>query len=125
MADLTQVMPDLERTYSTVFAEKAKEVYRNLWDNTPVKTGFTRSRWNARELTPGTVRISSDAPALEFLNRGSSTQAPAGFIEKSIEQALRDNNFSLDASPEEEEFELIEGYVSDDKNAKPPIAARI
>jgi hypothetical protein len=40
--------------------------------------------------TQGSVFISNNVPYVPRLNAGSSTQAPAGFVENAIEKALRD-----------------------------------
>lgn len=59
-----------------------------LEEATPVKTGFARDSWKA-EIIGNKAIISNSAPYIEELNRGSSQQAPAYFIEKVI---LQDNN---------------------------------
>jgi hypothetical protein len=67
--------------------------------NTPVDTGYARSRWTLQKPDAYTVRysvstpglftefkfvLSNDAPYIVYLNRGSSKQAPAYFIESTI-----------------------------------------
>lgn len=47
---------------------------------TPKDTGFASSRWEVSGIFPR-FRVSNDASYIEFLNRGSSKQAPAFFVE--------------------------------------------
>lgn len=54
---------------------------------TPVDTGFARSRWVIAELGPA-LDIINDAPYIMRLNDGWSGQAPAGFVERCIDEAL-------------------------------------
>ena len=54
---------------------------------TPVDTGYARSRWEYETITVNgeTVGvINNDAPYIQYLNQGSSKQAPAFFIEKTL-----------------------------------------
>lgn len=59
-----------------------------LADATPVDTGYARSRWDTSlgVSQQGTLQVSitNDAPYIEELNRGSSRQAPARFIEETL-----------------------------------------
>ena len=77
----------------------AERLFKALVTNTPVDTGYARSRWtfnvneefNVRyEITGGPVfkefryTLSNDAPYMIYLNQGWSKQAPAYFIESTI-----------------------------------------
>jgi len=48
--------------------------------STPILTGYARSRWKIDGLYPR-FRVVNDASYIEYLNRGSSKQAPSFFIE--------------------------------------------
>jgi len=48
--------------------------------STPFLTGFARSRWRIEGIFPR-FRVLNDAAYIEYLNRGSSKQAPAFFVE--------------------------------------------
>ncbi len=53
----------------------------DLVAETPVDTGYARSRWKTAEV--GEVFVTTnDAPYIEHLNAGSSKQAPAHFVEQ-------------------------------------------
>lgn len=54
---------------------------------TPVDTGNARSRWVMADLGPQ-IDIINDAPYIMRLNDGWSKQAPAGFVERAIDEAL-------------------------------------
>jgi hypothetical protein len=49
--------------------------------NTPVDTGYARSRWKS-SVNGNSVVVSNDAPYIEDLNSGSSKQAPQFFVER-------------------------------------------
>ena len=55
---------------------------------TPVDTGRARSGWDI-DLTGSGAIVQNEVPYVGRLNRGSSTQAPAGFIEAELDAALR------------------------------------
>lgn len=89
----------------------ALDLWKELVDTTPVKTGRTRFNWqiaptSSRYLinhppgeysyprTPVVERtttnvIGNKTPYLIYLNAGSSRQAPALFIEKAIDKVIR------------------------------------
>ena len=101
----------LERRIQTEFGNKAnREINRrldNLLDaliqNTPIDTGYARSRWkkSTEEVfklsfsfrARGFIRftetiqvLGNDAPYIQYLNQGWSKQAPPFFIEQTILQ---------------------------------------
>lgn len=55
-----------------------------LRETTPVDTGAARDGW---EIVPGPAVV-NDEEHIRFLNQGSSKQAPAGFIEAALPQAV-------------------------------------
>lgn len=89
------------------------EIDRELRRATPIDTGHARRNWVpsvgarevfetvsadrhaqgiaavlAYELSQGPLWVSNNTPYIERLNYGSSEQAPAGFVEASIDRAL-------------------------------------
>jgi hypothetical protein len=77
----------------------AEDLLAALKANTPVDTGYARSRWTLSDAEPYNVKykvgytglvgefvytISNDAPYMVYLNRGWSKQAPPFFIESTI-----------------------------------------
>jgi HK97 gp10 family phage protein len=59
---------------------------------TPVDTGAARASWRAshgKVTQGGEVTVTSDAEYMPYLNRGSSSQAPAGFVREAVRAALR------------------------------------
>jgi hypothetical protein len=47
---------------------------------TPIDTGYARSRWEVDE-TEDAFYVKNDADYIQYLNEGSSKQAPAYFVE--------------------------------------------
>lgn len=62
---------------------------------TPIDTGFARSRWVRAELGPH-IHVVNDAAYIMRLNDGWSAQAPAGFIERCIDEALAEMRVIVD-----------------------------
>lgn len=57
----------------------ADQVERTARSKTPVKTGFTRSKWN-KKVTQQNFEVSNRVAWIERLEAGSSKQAPKGII---------------------------------------------
>lgn len=89
------------------------EIVRELKRSTPVDTGHARRNWIASVGTPndleaiddkrqqagiaavlsyhlghGSIWVANVVPYIRQLNRGSSTQRPAGFVEVSVDRAM-------------------------------------
>lgn len=78
----------LEQHLADTNGELANRMLTKLRDRTPVRTGETRSRWTPTE-SGSAIEIDNDArDVIARLNDGSSTQAPAGFIEICRDEAL-------------------------------------
>lgn len=60
-------------------AEKLQSIVNKLKDATPVDTGNARDNWKTDGKT-----ISNEVDYIDHLNAGSSKQAPAFFIEKTL-----------------------------------------
>jgi hypothetical protein len=93
----------------------ALEVHGNLVEATPVDTGHARINWTPTLVAPSRVEIpgadpgaavdpvaalgpaspgdamviANNVPYIRRLNEGSSPQAPAGFVEKAVEAAVK------------------------------------
>lgn len=110
---------ELEEFTEGIIKEITVNATAELIEETPVKTSWARSNWvpnignpkeevvgtpenpNAFEQEsgvanvlayyklPATVFISNNVPYITRLNEGSSTQAPAGFVQSAIAKAVR------------------------------------
>lgn len=72
------------------------ELVKNLRIETPKRSGRAASSWTA-STKPGydnynTVVTQNTVPYIQRLNEGYSKQAPAGYVEKTIDETLRKNN---------------------------------
>lgn len=80
----------------------AERLLEAIVENTPVKTGYARSRWTLQPADAYALKytvgysagpffkearwvLSNDAPYIIYLNQGSSKQAPPFFIEMTIQ----------------------------------------
>lgn len=77
----------IKKEINTSKAALLNSLVVKLKDNTPVDTGFARDNWRVDE----SGNIVNDAPYIDRLNRGSSKQAPAYFVEATL---LSDSNVS-------------------------------
>lgn len=92
--------------YEKPFDDRVKDTLKELVDATPVDTGYARSRWKHYKQTSFFVNFSfknisafklidsqhvidNDADYIQYLNAGSSKQAPSFFVE----QILLNNGF--------------------------------
>jgi hypothetical protein len=106
--DLAEAAKELNVAISTVVIKIALDLHAKLSRRTPVDTGRARASWDIKEGSPspyvppeGTyqgpkpqsadaltgediVFVTSAVEYMEFLNQGSSKQAPANFIEIAI-----------------------------------------
>lgn len=55
---------------------------------TPVDTGRTRKRWERENRAGGVIVIGNSGRAIRPLNDGSSSKAPARFVEREIAKAV-------------------------------------
>lgn len=113
---LDAVIKDLTQVTERVIAKIALDVTANLKSTTPVDTGWARSNWipsvgaafggtvgsptavsgsggegriAGYKLSQGSVFISNNVPYIGRLNSGYSKQAPAGFVQRAVEKAVR------------------------------------
>jgi hypothetical protein len=115
----------LQREVETACKALVLQIDRNLRATTPVLTGHARASWipsvgspssdepagddgSAHEagvasvlsyrLDLGDLYVSNNAPYIQILNLGTSTQAPAGFIEAAIDAAQTTINAKYESS---------------------------
>jgi len=91
----------IEKEKQKFFNPEMQRLKKLLVKATPIDTGYARSRWvyNKEDLlkisfsfknrffisfTDITYTFTNDAPYIQYLNQGSSKQAPAFFIEKTL-----------------------------------------
>ena len=97
----------------------ALEVHANVTEDTPVRTGWAANNWLPKVGRPrtdtvgspeavdrtsattalvaitnwksgdGPINITNNVPYIGRLNAGSSKKAPAGFVEKAVQRAIR------------------------------------
>lgn len=104
-----EVSKDLEAKLAKALAEKIdysmkdaiNDTVEELRRTTPIDTGYARSRWTSYEVTSFKISfsfankylfnftennhiIANDADYIQYLNAGSSKQAPAFFVEKAL-----------------------------------------
>jgi hypothetical protein len=127
--DISNVVAELNRSIERATTVVAVEVTAELQESTPVDTGFARASWipsvgspstelggaidapnpAAAEagiarvlgfrLSDGMAYVSNNARYIQVLDKGSSKQAPAGFVRASIERGLRAAEQVLASSP--------------------------
>ena len=109
MGSRADVMAGLRRAVEEAVVGVAVNVQAELVEATPVDTGFAAANWQLSigEPADGTVDLSgsvadlvgytidqgpvystNNATYIQRLNAGSSTQAPAGFVEVAIAQGV-------------------------------------
>ena len=69
-------------------AALATETHALLRETTPVDTGAARDGWDVVPGPAGALRVVNDEEHVRYLNDGSSSQAPAGFVEAAQLQAI-------------------------------------
>ena len=74
------ILSDVKAAMDKVIEEVAAEVLERVKDLTPVDTGFAQSQWKLDEVNEEGFEISNNANYIEYLENGSSTQAPNGML---------------------------------------------
>ena len=81
-SELAKVKEAVAYKQEALLKDNSEKMLEDLKDVTPVDTGFARDSWKLVKDNRESVRITNSAEYIEHLNRGSSKQAPALFIEK-------------------------------------------
>jgi hypothetical protein len=85
-------LKNVESTFKQLFSDARKDLQKQalpvatslkeeLAVRTPVDTGLAQASWKIAETEKG-YDISNEVPYIEYLNAGSSQQAPEFFVEK-------------------------------------------
>ena len=126
-----RIIEDLDAFILKLIKDLTQNLVNQLFDKTPVDTGFARTNWvptigapfegtagNREEaeagilnpgpqedglnaivheylLTQGKIYITNNVEYIVFLNEGSSRQAPAAFVQRTIVDAIRRTLTSL------------------------------
>jgi hypothetical protein len=69
----------LQNALTMTMQQVADEVEKAAKSYTPVKTGYTRSKWDKR-VTKQDFEVANRVPWIERLEAGASKQAPKGII---------------------------------------------
>jgi hypothetical protein len=82
--ELTRVKNEFEKRKSLILPSIGTKMARELASATPVKTGLARRSWTVvntgSKIIP--VKVINTVPYIEYLNAGSSKQAPAFFVDR-------------------------------------------
>jgi hypothetical protein len=119
---VNKIMVQLENATQEAVVDMALRIHGKLVEDTPVDTGWARSNWlpsvgvPRREtvgepgsldtgaaglgqsevvdwkIADGPIYITNNVPYIRRLNAGSSTQAPAGFVESAIQTEVNKAN---------------------------------
>lgn len=84
LEELQKVKDSLEVNRTNIVRNKVQAMTKELRDATPVDTGNARDSWNlvATGNKQQPYRVANSAPYIEYLNAGSSQQAPPFFVDK-------------------------------------------
>lgn len=75
----------LQKTLQMTMAQVADVVEKTAIKNTPIRTGYTRSRWT-KSNTQTDFEVANRVPWIERLEAGASRQAPRGIIGPTLSQ---------------------------------------
>ena len=84
---------DLREEFRVPLQKVADEIYRELVRTTPKRTGHASRGWTKPEQISrddfNAVITTNSVPYVPYLNEGHSAQAPAGYIEDTIDKIVR------------------------------------
>lgn len=72
---------ELSKAEGVNLRKEASKMIADLEAATPVDTGLARDSWKLDDQGKRVI-ISNDTPYIQYLNEGSSKQAPSHFVEK-------------------------------------------
>jgi hypothetical protein len=81
LAEFERLIAEKDEQVSALTTEKVLKLKKELADKTPVDTGLASSSWESTKTAKGEFSISNKVPYIDYLNAGSSKQAPAFFVE--------------------------------------------
>lgn len=85
-SEFKKLREELRKEEEKKLQKVCEQAIAELRDKTPVDTGFAKSQWKlakAKSKTPE-FEIHNETPYIDFLNLGSSKQAPKYFVEKTM-----------------------------------------
>ena len=74
----------LKKEALPIVQQTASKIVEELKEETPVDTGFARDSWEIEFSFEKTATIVNKAEYIQQLNDGSSSQAPAHFVENTV-----------------------------------------
>lgn len=78
-----QITKNLRRKLKKGLRDMSSDLTQELRNETPVDTGYAKSRWRKRNTKDGAV-IQNDADYIEYLEDGHSKQAPNGMFKPAL-----------------------------------------
>lgn len=65
----------------------SQQIFDDVVDLTPVRTGYAQSRWELNTVSDDQVEVTNDCDYIIYLDQGSSDQAPAGMTAIALARA--------------------------------------
>jgi len=93
-----QLMKDNAHLIRKDFRKTTFQVFSGIVQRTPVDTGVARQAWKLEEGSadvdglPTVTKITNDTPYIDYLEMGSSKQAPAGMVSVTLSSLGLDYN---------------------------------
>lgn len=85
-SEFKRLREELRKEEKRKLQKVCEQAIAELRDKTPVDTGFAKSQWRlvkTKSKTPE-FEIHNETPYIDFLNLGSSKQAPKYFVERTM-----------------------------------------
>jgi len=73
----------LSREVSKVLKDVATKTKTTAQSLTPIDSGYARSQWRKTNKSKG-FKVSNNTPYIQFLDQGSSSQAPQGITKPTV-----------------------------------------
>ena len=83
--DLTKFSKKLELMAPQTVKRIGDDLYREIIERTPVRTGYLKSRW-IKEANINYTLISNDAPYAIYVEEGTSKMAPHYMVKSSLKK---------------------------------------
>ncbi|MDE0520929.1 MAG: hypothetical protein OXH79_03125 [Boseongicola sp.] len=89
MTQKARILASLDALIERKADQIAQDVFEDVVENTPVDTGQAKRGWRRFTDERGVRHVANPEHHILQLNRGSSTKAPAAFVQGAIAKALR------------------------------------
>lgn len=83
MATFDDFIQTTQNQLDKKITEIAENVFADVVDLTPVRSGYAQSRWTINKIAEG-YSIENDCDYIVYLDQGSSEQAPAGMTDVAL-----------------------------------------